>query len=80
MRCTEIKVVEQRGRWRVFPIRRGGNGVSERKRRADGGGHRTGRTHREGSGYRPLFGGGTPHRRPADLHESAGDHLEADAG
>ena len=27
-----------------------------------------------------FFGGGTPHRRPADLHESAGDHLEADAG
>ena len=51
-----------------------------RKRRADGGGHRAGGTHREGSGYRPLFSGGTPHRRPADLHESAGDHLEADAG
>ena len=31
-------------------------------------------------GHIPLFGGGTPHRRPADLHESAGDHLEADAG
>lgn len=64
----------------VFPIQRSGNGVSERKRRADGGGHRTGGTHREGRGYRPLFGGGTPHRRPADLYESAGDHLEADAG
>ena len=27
-----------------------------------------------------LFSAVVHHRRPADLHESAGDHLEADAG